>query len=249
MSTKSQLTGITRSLFEWAEKLARRKTQIMVVEKRPLPFFLRMQLILADLLVFRKIRAAFGGRCTTFVTGAAPISFEILEFMWGVDLQIYEAYGMTESVAVSHMNLPGHTKLGSVGLPVGQIQQKISEDGEILIRGPSVFKGYYKNEEATKSTMYQDWLGTGDIGRIDEDGFLFITDRKKHLIITSGGKNLAPANIEKAIKSEDPLISQVHAHGDKRNYITCLIAPSPIETLQFGNYSKTTHSFYIFPIH
>ena len=114
------------------------------------------------------------------------------------------------------------------------LEQRIAEDGEILIRGPWVFQGYFKDPEATAETVIDGWLHTGDVGTLDAEGYLRITDRKKHLIITAGGKNVTPANIEQAIKAADPLISHVHAHGDRRPYIAALVVPSPIETLEFG---------------
>jgi long-chain acyl-CoA synthetase len=195
---------------------------------------LKIKYAIADRFVFTKVRGAFGGQVRQFVTGAAPIAMEILEFFWGAGLNVYEAYGMTEATVITHANRPGQTKLGTVGKPVPHVEHKIADDGEVLIRGPLVFRGYFKNDEATAATIIDDWLQTGDIGTIDSDGFLRITDRKKHLIITAGGKNLAPANIENAIKNQSPLISQVHAHGDKRAYVSALIAPSPVETLELG---------------
>ena len=169
-----------------------------------------------------------------FVTGAAPIAVEILEFFWGAGLPVYELYGMTEATVCTHTNRPGATKLGTVGRVIAPMEARIADDGEVLLRGPWVFQGYYKNPDATAETVKDGWLHTGDIGTIDPDGFLRITDRKKHLIITAGGKNVAPANIENAIKNQDPLVSQVYAHGDRRAYVTALIAPSPLETLAWG---------------
>ena len=204
------------------------------LRREPMPLGLKLKHSLCDKLVYSKVRAAFGGRVRQFVTGAAPIALDILHFFWGAGLDIYEVYGMTEATVITHANRPGKTRLGTVGQVVRGIEHKIAEDGEVLVRGPYVFKGYFKNDEATAATVIDGWLHTGDIGKIDEDGFLSITDRKKHLIITAGGKNLAPANIENAIKNQSPLISQVHAHGDKRAYVSALVAPSAIETLELG---------------
>jgi len=141
---------------------------------------------------------------------------------------------MTESTVVTHMNLPGHTKLGTVGRTAKCLECRLAADGEVLVRGPFVFKGYLHNEDATREAVRDGWLHTGDIGTLDADGYLTLTDRKKHLIITAGGKNLSPANIENAIKHQSPLVSQVHAHGDRRPYVTALVAPSPLETLELG---------------
>ncbi len=222
-----------RRLFAWADSVGRRRVRYLV-EGRAVPSSLAAQHAIADRLVFRKIRQAFGGRVRLMITGAAPTAPEILEFFWGAGLPIYEAYGMTESTVITHINREGAVRLGTVGRVIPPAICRIAEDGEILVKSPWVFRGYYKSEDATAETVKDGWLHTGDVGRIDADGYLEITDRKKHLIITAGGKNLAPANIEKAIKGEDALISQVHAHGDRRNYVSALIAPAPIETLEWG---------------
>lgn len=222
-----------QKIFAWADGVGRRRVKY-VVEGRPVPAWLALQYKVAEKIVFEKIRAAFGGRVRLMITGAAPTAPEILEFFWGAGLPIYEAYGMTESTVITHINREGAVRLGTVGRVIPPAEARIAEDGEILVRGPWVFKGYYKQDEATKETVVDAWLHTGDIGEIDRDGYLRITDRKKHLIITAGGKNLAPANIERAIKGEDALISQVHAHGDKRPFVSAIVTPSPIETLEWG---------------
>ncbi len=222
-----------RAIFDWATRVARRRLPYVLAQQN-VPTGLALQYRLAQRLVFSKVHAAFGGRVRLCLTGAAPISYDILEFFWAADIPIYEAYGMTEATVLTHINRQHAVKLGTVGQVVAPNRCRIAEDGEVLIHGPFVFKGYYKNEAATRETVVDGWLHTGDIGELDEDGCLSITDRKKHLIITAGGKNVAPANIERAIKSKSPLISQVHAHGDRRNYISALIAPSPLETLEWG---------------
>ncbi len=229
----SRKPGPVRALFAWAESVGRRRIRHELAGE-PIPVFLGLQHKLASALVFAKIRQAFGGRVRACLTGAAPISLDILEFLWGAGLPIYEGYGMTEATVITNINRLGAVKLGTVGRAAPCVEQKIAEDGEILLRGPLIFKGYLRNEEATAEALEGGWLHSGDIGEIDADGFLRITDRKKHLIITAGGKNVAPANIERAIKNQSPLISQVHAHGDRRPFISALIAPSPLETLEWG---------------
>lgn len=224
---------VVRRLFAWAESVGRKRA-LRQLAGGPVPARIELQYRLASALVFRKLRAAFGGRVRAFITGAAPTSQTLLEFFWSAGLPIYEAYGMTEATVLTHINRPECVKLGTVGKAVGPMECRIAEDGEILLRGPFVFKGYFKDPEATAETIVDDWLHSGDVGELDAEGFLRITDRKKHLIITAGGKNLAPANIEMAIKAQSPLISQVHVHGDRRSYVTALIAPSPIETLEWG---------------
>ncbi|APR87523.1 Long-chain-fatty-acid--CoA ligase [Minicystis rosea] len=220
-------------LFDWAVSIGKQAVRC-TIEGRPVPPAIRLQMALADRLVFRRVRAAFGGRMRFFVTGAAPIALEILEFFWAAGLPIYEVYGMTEATCATHANHPGAVRLGTVGRVIAPMEAKIADDGEILMRGPWTFQGYLKSPEATAEALEGGWLHTGDIGSIDQDGYFRITDRKKHLIITAGGKNLAPANIENAIKNQDPLVSQVYAHGDRRAYVIAVVAPSPLETLAWG---------------
>ncbi|UQA56737.1 AMP-dependent synthetase/ligase [Polyangium aurulentum] len=221
-------------VFRWAEGVARRIVADWQAG-RPSPRALVLQHRIADRLVFARIRAAFGGRVTRFATGAAPTPRHILEFFWGAGLPIYEVYGMTEATVVSHYNRPGAVRLGSVGRPLPCFEDRIAEDGEILLRGKPVFKGYYKDPEATREVLDDEgWLHTGDIGKKDEDGYLYIVDRKKHLIITAGGKNISPANLENEIKAADPIISQVHAHGDRRPYCTALVTIQPLEAIEWA---------------
>lgn len=222
-----------RRLFAWALDVGKRAVALEIAGLA-VPPALAAERALADRLVFRRIRQAFGGRVRLFVTGAAPIALPILEFFWAAGLPIYEVYGMTEATVATHANRPGAVKLGTVGRVLPSMEAKIADDGEILMRGPFLFQGYLKSPEATAEVLEGGWLHTGDIGDMDAEGFLRITDRKKHLIITAGGKNLAPANIENAIKNQDPLVSQVYAHGDRRPYVIAVIAPSPLETLAWG---------------
>lgn len=223
-----------RALFDWALRVGRRRAA-RVLEGRPVPNLLALKSRLAHRLVYHKVHAAFGGRVRMMVCGAAPISRDVLDFFWATDLPIFEAYGLTEASGGTHINLPGAVRLGSVGRPLPNLEHRIADDGEVLLRGDLIFGGYLGNEGATREALDEDgWLHTGDIGKIEDD-FLTITDRKKHLIITAGGKNVAPATIEGAIKGQSPLISQLHAHGDRRPFVSALIAPSPLETLTWGH--------------
>lgn len=200
-----------------------------------MPAWLELQYAVADRLVFRKIRDAFGGRVRYFVVGAAPTPVEIQEFFWAAGMPTMEVYGMTEATTITHANRFGHVKLGTVGKLIEPLEQRLADDGELLVRGPWVFKGYYKNPEASAEAVDADgWLHTGDIASLGPEGYVRITDRKKHLIITAGGKNLVPGNIEAALKGSDSLISHVVPHGDRRPYVSALIAPSPLETLDWG---------------
>lgn len=220
--------------FRWAEGVGRTAVADWQAGRES-SWALKLQYRLADRLVFSKIRGAFGGRVRYFVTGAAPIPKQILEFFWGAGMPILEVYGMTEATVMTHGNRPGFVRIGSVGQALDGIETRIADDGEILIRSKTVFQGYYKDPEATAGAIDADgWLHTGDIGRLDADGYLYITDRKKHIIITSGGKNITPANIENEIKAADALISQVHAHGDKRAYCTALVTIHPIEAIEWA---------------
>lgn len=194
---------------------------------KPIPFWLNLRYTIARKLVFDKIRQVFGGRIRFCASGAAPISLEILEFFHAADIMTYEGYGATETTMGITFNTPNSYKFGTVGKPIAGSEVKIAKDGEILVRGPSIFSGYFKEAELTQEVLSPDgWYSTGDIGVFDEDGFLKITDRKKDIIVTSAGKNIAPQNIEKALK-DVAFISQAMVYGDKRNYLTCLFTLDP----------------------
>ena len=190
---------------------------------------LAMKYSIADKLVFSKLRARFGGRIRIFVSGSAPLSRDLAEFFHAAGLLILEGYGLTETSAATFINRVSRYKFGSVGLPVPGTKVKIAEeDGEILISGRGVMRGYHNLDEATKETLTEDrWLRTGDIGHLDADGYLFITDRKKDLIKTSGGKYIAPQALEGKLKLLCPLVSQVVVHGNNRNFCSALIALDP----------------------
>jgi long-chain acyl-CoA synthetase len=176
----------------------------------------------ADAALFQNVRNLFGGHIKQAVTGAAPIAQEILEFFYACGVLVLEGWGMTETSTAATCNTPEEFKFGSVGKPFPGVEIKIAADGEILAKGPNIFRGYYKNPEATKETIVDEWLHTGDLGHLDEDGFLYITGRKKDIIITAGGKNITPANLENGLK-QNQYISQAVVHGDRRPFLTALI--------------------------
>ena len=173
-----------------------------------------------------KIRGLFGGRVRQCVSGAAPINSDILEFFDAAGVLVLEGYGMTETSTAATISTPSDFKFGTVGRPFPGCEVKIADDGEVLIKGPNIFQGYYKNEEATSETIVDGWLHTGDIGEIDSDGYLSITGRKKDIIITAGGKNITPANLEAEIK-QHPLVSQCVVVGDRRPYLVALVTLDP----------------------
>jgi long-chain acyl-CoA synthetase len=188
----------------------------------------------AESELFGNVRAIFGGRIRQCVTGAAPIAKEILEFFYACGVPIFEGYGMTETSTVATVNTLESFRFGSVGKPLDGVEVKIAEDGEILLRGPNMMRGYYKNDEATKDTLEAEgWLHTGDLGYLDEDGFLFINGRKKDIIITAGGKNITPANLENGLK-QNRWISQAVVIGDRRPYLVALITLDPEEVPKFA---------------
>ncbi|HVD55984.1 MAG TPA: long-chain fatty acid--CoA ligase [Thermoleophilaceae bacterium] len=186
----------------------------------------------AEEKLFKNVRGLFGQNIRECVTGAAPIAPEILEFFFACGVPVMEGYGMTETATSATVNRPqdNQFRFGSVGKPMMGVEVKIADDGEVLIKGPNIFQGYYKNEEATRETLEGEerWLHTGDLGRLDEDGFLYITGRKKDIIITAGGKNITPANLENGLK-QNRWISQAVVIGDRRPYLTALITLDPEE--------------------
>ena len=192
-------------------------------QKKPIPAGLGFKYKIAEKLVFSKIQAALGGRVVFAISGAAPLNVAVAKFFHACGVPILEGLGMTENTSFTNVNRIDNNKFGTVGQAGPGIEQKIAADGEVLYRGPNVMMGYYKNPEATAETIDKDgWLYTGDVGEIDEDGFLKITDRKKDLIITAGGKNIAPQRVEKMIGSSR-YINQVVAYGDKKKFLSAVI--------------------------
>ena len=183
---------------------------------------LRLRHALFDRLVYAKLRGAVGGRAEYAVSGGAPLGERLGHFFRGAGITVLEGYGLTESCAAATVNRPDHMKIGTVGQPLPGVSVKIADDGEIFLGGPAIFAGYWRNEAATAEVMADGWLRTGDIGELDEDGFLRVTGRKKELIVTAGGKNVAPAVLEDRIRAH-PLVSQVVVVGDGRPYVACLI--------------------------
>jgi long-chain acyl-CoA synthetase len=218
--------GAKAVIFRWAVKIGtevsrRKRTGFLI---GPL---LAAQHALAERLVFSKIRALFGGRLEFFISGSAPLSREIAEFFHACGILILEGYGLTESSAGTHVNLPWKYKFGTVGPPLPGVEQKIAEDGEVLMRGPWNMRGYHALPDASREALEGGWLHTGDIGQVDADGYLTITDRKKDLIKTSGGKYVAPQELEGRLKAMSPHVSQVLVHGDKRNFVSALVTLDP----------------------
>jgi long-chain acyl-CoA synthetase len=215
------------AIFRWALGVGVEAARLEREGKRPGPV-LAAQRALADRLVFQKVRALFGGRLQFFVSGSAPLSRDIGEFFDALGVKICEGYGLTESSAATHANLPWARKLGTVGTPFSGIETRIAPDGEILMRGPWIMRGYRGLPEQTRDALDADgFLHTGDVGFVDEDGYLTITDRKKDLIKTSGGKYVAPTELESKLKAVSPWIAQALVHGDRRNFVTALVTLDP----------------------
>ncbi|MFF5172017.1 AMP-dependent synthetase/ligase [Micromonospora sp. NPDC000089] len=208
-------------IFDRAEKVAVAWSEALETPGGP-GLALRAQHALFDRLVYGKLRAALGGRCRDAISGGAPLGARLGHFFRGVGVTIYEGYGLTETSPAAAANLPTATRIGTVGKPLPGVTVRIDDDGEILVAGDLVFEGYWKNESATAEALTDGWFRTGDLGRLDEDGFLSITGRKKEIIVTAGGKNVAPAVLEDQVRSH-PLISQCVVVGDRQPFIAALV--------------------------
>jgi long-chain acyl-CoA synthetase len=224
---------LKKKIFRWAVGVGKEVSRLKQAGQ-PVPGLLAFKYRIASKLVFSKMHAALGGRLRFAVSGGAPLSREIAEFFHAAGILILEGYGLTETCPVLTNNREDKFKFGSVGLPLPGVEIRIAPDGEILGRGGNIAKGYFKKPDATAEVFLADgWFATGDIGTLDEDGFLFITDRKKDLIVTAGGMNIAPQNIENLLKG-DPFVSQVMVYGDRRPFPVALITLNPDELTAFA---------------
>jgi len=222
-------TGAKRKLIDWSLDVGRRVSTLRQ-EGRPVPRTLAVRHRVADRLVYSKVKNRFGGRLRIANSGGAPLAREIAEFFHALDILIVEGYGLTECTTAATVNRERAFKFGSVGLPLPGVELQIADDHEILIRSNTIFAGYYRDDAATREAIDADgWLHTGDVGHIDGDGFLFVTDRKKDLIVTAGGKNVAPQNIENDLKSAR-VISHALLVGDRKPYIGALVTLDPEAT-------------------
>jgi long-chain acyl-CoA synthetase len=224
--------GLKKAIFNWAIKVGEKMRAAERAGRKP-GFLLRRQYVFADEKVLSKIRNLFGGRIRLAVSGAAPINPEILRFFDAAGVLVLEGWGMTETSTAATISTPDDFKVGTIGKPFPGCEVKIADDGEILVKGPNVFQGYHKNPEATSETIVNGWLHTGDIGEVDPDGFIKITGRKKDIIITAGGKNITPANLEAEIK-QHPLVSQCVVVGDRRPYLVALVTLDPEEAVKYA---------------
>ena len=240
LSNVDSAPATRQRLFHWARRVGTEVVRLKQ-EGKSIPLDLSLQHAVADRLVCAKVRAQLGGRIKLMVTAAAPCDPEIIEFFHAFGMPLLEAYGLSETSGASHANRPGNFRIGTVGQPIQGTEQRIAEDGEVLMRSPAVFNGYLNKPEATAEVLDEDgWFHTGDIGEIDEDGFLRITDRKKNLLITAGGKNVAPAGIETLI-NRDPLVSQVVVLGDRKPYLVALITVNEENVKQQGLTDAQVH--------
>ena len=229
---------LKRAVFNWSLEVGHRVRELERNGATP-GWALAVQHRLADRLVHQKVRDLFGGRLELAVTAAAPIAREVLEFFDACGILLVEAWGMTETCAAGTINTDLEMKMGTVGRPVPGLEMRVGPDGELLARGPNIFAGYFKDEEATRESLPEGWLATGDLGSIDAEGFVTITGRKKDIIITSSGKNITAANLENALK-QSRWISEAVAYGDNRPYLVALLTLDPEEVPKLAGQLGTT---------
>ena len=214
-------SGLKRAIYEWALKVGRAHRDQVLAGKIPSSSAWK----LANALVYSKIRRGMGGRVTSFISGGAPLGFDLADWYACMGIRILEGYGLTETSPVIAINTPDECKIGTVGKPLPNVQIRIADDGEILVKGPSIFPGYWNMPDETKNAFVDGWFKTGDIGILDQDGFLAITDRKRDLLKTSGGKFIAPQPIEVALKM-NPMVGHAVVIGDRRKFASVVISPN-----------------------
>ncbi len=232
-----------KQVFHWAIGVGRQVARLRS-EKMPIPVVLSVKFKIADSLVFKKIRNKLGGRIRLTASGGAPLSAEICEFFHAVGIKVLEGWGLTETMGPITVNRPDDYRFGTVGKPIRGLELKIAKDGEICVRGPFVFREYFMNPEATKESLTADgWFLTGDIGEIDNRGFLKITDRKKELIVTSAGKNIAPQKLENSLKTRR-FVSNCLVYGDKQKYIVAILTLNEEEVKKWAAAENITYASY-----
>jgi len=224
MEKGRQTAGLKRRWFDWALDVARQAMPWRAYG-RPAPLGVKLAWLVANALVFSRFRAGLGGRVRAFSAGGAPLARELVEFFWSADVKVYQGYGLTETSPIVSTNLPHANKVGTVGKPIPNVEVRIAEDGEIVVRGPCVMRGYYQKPAETQEALSPEgWLRTGDIGYLDADGYLVVTDRKKDLLKTAAGKFVAPQPIENSLKTS-PFILNAAVVGDKRKFVAALVVP------------------------
>jgi long-chain acyl-CoA synthetase len=218
-------TGLKRKIFDWSLRVAQESIPWRAYGKAP-SVWTKQRWQIADRIVYSKIRAGLGGRIRYFFSGGAPLAPDLSEFFWSVNLPVLEGYGLTETAPVIASNVPKKNRVGTVGMPISHVEVRIADDGEILVKGPCVMQGYFHKPEQSREVLSSDgWFSTGDIGRLDQDGYLIITDRKKELLKTAAGKFVAPAPIENLLK-QSPFITNAIVVGDKRKFVSVLVVPN-----------------------
>jgi len=243
MIKMADATWFKRLVFNRALKIGERRADLLM-DLKPVPTTLKILYFFAWLAVFRKLKERLGfDRIRVAYSGAAPISKEVLRFFQSMGMDLFEGYGQTEATGVTTSPVQGRVKFGTVGQPLKGVELKIAGDGEILVKSPGVFKGYYKSEKATLESFTEGWLCTGDVGEIDEHGFLKITDRKKDIIVTAGGKNITPQYIENKLKAS-VYINDAVVIGDRRKYLSCLIMIDEDNVVKFAQDNKIQFSTY-----
>jgi len=243
MIRMADATWLKRLVFFIALKIGKKRANL-AMNFKPVPFYLELLYKLVHFVVFRKLKERMGfDRIRIAYSGAAPIAPDILYFFQSIGVNLVEGYGQTEGTGVTTTARIGRVKFGTVGEPLEGVQIKIADDGEILVKSPGVFKGYFKNPESTAETIVDGWLHSGDVGEIDEDGYLKITDRKKDIIVTAGGKNITPQYIENKLKAS-LYINDAVVIGDRRKFLTCLIMIDEDNVVKFAQDHKIQFSTY-----
>ncbi len=231
-----QMSKLQQAMFHYAVDVGKQYIYLKYIDKKPTGL-VGLKYRFFDKLVFKKVRDRFGGRLQFFICGGAPLDKTINEFMWAIGIPVFNGYGLTETSPAVTLSSLDNVRFDSVGKPLSQTEVKLASDGELLVRGPQVMKGYYRNKKATEETFKDGWLVTGDIAKIDDEGFVYIVDRKKEIIVTAGGKNIAPQPLENELKL-DKYISQSYVFGDEKPYLVALLTPNLERLIDFSREEK-----------